>query len=46
MCVKQNKRVKKAIHAFLKMHPTWLFYDDEHTYTEQTFVLPIAQNSK
>ena len=46
MCVKQNKRVKKCIDSFLKTRPTWLFYDEEHTYTEQTFQIPIQQSDK
>jgi hypothetical protein len=46
MCVKQNKRVKKRIDAFLKTNPTWLFLDEQHTYSEQTFDLPISNTSK
>ncbi len=46
MCIKQNRRVKKAIQAFLETKPTWLFFDEEHNYTEQTFALPIAQTAK
>ncbi len=46
MCVKQNKRVKKAIQDFLDTNPTWIFFDDEHTYTEETFDIPIQQTDK
>jgi len=46
MCIKQNKRVKQYIGAFLETNPTWLFYDEEHTYSEQTFVIPIRQTDK
>jgi hypothetical protein len=46
MCIKQNRRVKKAIQAFLTTNPAWLFYDEEHNYTEQSFALPIAQTAK
>jgi hypothetical protein len=46
MCIKQNRRVKKAIQAFLETEPTWLFFDEAHNYTEQTFTLPIAQTAK
>lgn len=46
MCIKQNRRVKKAIQTFLETNPTWVFYDEEHNYTEQSFVLPIAQTEK
>jgi len=42
MCVKQNARVKKRIHAFLDSGPDWRYYDDGHTYTKQTFEMPIT----
>jgi hypothetical protein len=45
MCIKQNKRVKKYIDSFLQTNPTWRYYDEEHTYTEQTFLIPI-QNTE
>lgn len=41
MCIKQNKRVKKYIDSFLHTNPIWLFYDEEHTYTDRTFEIPI-----
>lgn len=41
MCVKQNKKVKNFISTFLQTGPTWVFYDEDHTYTEQTFPIPI-----
>ena len=41
MCIKQNKRVKKYVDSFLQTNPTWLFYDEDHTYTEQSFEIPI-----
>ncbi len=46
MCVKQNKRVKKFIQDFLNTNPTWIFFDDDHTYTEETFEIPIRQTDK
>jgi hypothetical protein len=46
MCIKQNKRVKKFINAFLETNPTWLFFDEDHTYTEQTFEIPIRQTEQ
>ena len=46
MCIKQNKRVKQYIGAFLETNPTWLFYDEDHTYSEQTFTIPIRQTEK
>lgn len=46
MCIKQNPRVKQYLKAFLETKPTWLFYDEEHTYTEQTFTIPIRQTDK
>ena len=46
MCIKQNKRVKQYIKAFLQTNPTWLYYDEDHTYTEQTFAIPIPKTDK
>lgn len=46
MCIKQNKRVKKYIDSFLRTNPKWLFYDDDHTYCDQTFEIPIQQTEK
>ena len=46
MCVRQNGRVKKYIKMFKKTKPTWVYYDDEHTYTEQTFEIPIQKSNK
>jgi hypothetical protein len=41
MCIKQNKRVKQFIKDFLKTNPTWIFFDEDHTFSEQTFEIPI-----
>jgi hypothetical protein len=46
MCIKQNKRVKKFIDAFVQTNPTWLFYDEDHTYSHKTFQIPIQQTDK
>ena len=46
MCIKQNPKVKRHVKAFLQTNPTWLFYDEDHTYTEQTFSIPIEQTDK
>jgi hypothetical protein len=46
MCIKQNKGVKKFIDPFLQTNPNWLFYDDDHTYSEKTFQIPIQQTDK
>ncbi len=46
LCIKQNRRVKKFINAFLETNPTWLFFDEHHTYCEQTFEIPIRETSK
>lgn len=46
MCVKQNRRVKKFIQNFLDTNPTWAFFDDEHTYTEEVFEIPIRETDK
>jgi hypothetical protein len=46
MCIKRNRKVKKVIDSFLETNPVWLFYDDEHTYTEQTFEIPITGSDK
>jgi len=42
MCVKQNRKVKPLIDQFLVTKPDWVYYDDDHTYTRQTFKLPIS----
>ncbi len=46
MCIKQNKKVKAYIDSFLKTDPTWLFYDEDHTYTEQSFEIPSRQTDQ
>ncbi|NQT01408.1 MAG: transposase [Planctomycetes bacterium] len=46
MCIKQNRRVKKFIEAFLKTNPTWIYFDDKHTYSEQTFTIAIRGTEK
>jgi len=46
MCIKQNKKVKKFIDSFLQTNPTWFFYDEDHTYSEQTFQIPIQHTEK
>jgi hypothetical protein len=46
MCIKQNKKVKKYIEAFLRTHPTWAYYDEDHTYSEQRFDIPIQDSGK
>ena len=46
MCIKQNKKVKKFINSFLQTNPSWLYYDDDHTYSEKTFQIPIQQTDK
>lgn len=46
MCIKQNKKVKAYIDSFLKTNPNWLFYDEDHTYTEQIFEIPIQQTNQ
>ncbi len=46
MCIKRNRKVKKKIDTFLETNPTWLFFDDEHTYAEQTFEIPIGGSDK
>ncbi len=46
MCIRRNPRVKKYITAFLETTPTWVFYDEQHTYTEQTFEIPIPKTTK
>lgn len=46
MCIKKNKRVKKFIDSFLKTNPDWLYYDEDHTYSEQTFQIPIQQTNQ
>jgi hypothetical protein len=46
MCIKQNKRVKKLVDSFLDTSPTWRYFDDKHTYSKQTFTIPIRQTDK
>ncbi len=46
MCVKQNRRIKKHIESFLNTKPTWLFFDEHHNYSLQTFEVPIAETAK
>lgn len=46
MCIKQNKKVKKFINSFLQTNPSWLYYDDDHTYSDKTFHIPIQQTEK
>jgi hypothetical protein len=46
MCIKQNKKVKKHIDAFLRTSPTWVYYDEDHTYSEQQFDIPIQDTNK
>ena len=46
MCIKQNKKVKKYIETFLESNPNWKYYDEEHTYTEETFEIPIKDTSR
>ena len=46
MCIKQNKKVAKYVAEFLHKNPTWLFYDEEHTYSEETFTIPIGGSGK
>ncbi len=46
MCIKQNRRVKKLIGSFLESSPSWLFLDEDHTYSEQTFPIPIRQTDQ
>ena len=46
MCIKRNKRVKKYIDEFLETNPTWIFFDEDHTYTKETFRIPIRQTKK
>lgn len=46
MCIKQNKRVKKHINTFLETKPVWLFFDEDHTYSENTFEIPIQNTQK
>ncbi len=41
MCIKQNKAVKKHIATFLETDFEWLFYDENHTYSNSTFSIPI-----
>jgi len=46
MCIKQNRKVKKIMQAFLDTNPDWIFYDDDHTYTKQSFAIPIRETDK
>ena len=46
MCIKQNKKIKKFIKSFLETDPTWFFFDEDHTYSEQTFEIPINETKK
>jgi hypothetical protein len=46
MCIKQNKAVKKHIATFLETDFEWLFYDQDHTYSNSTFSIPIQQTKK
>ena len=46
MCIKRNRRVKKYVDEFLQRKPSWLYYDEEHTYSEGTFRIPIGSSSK
>jgi hypothetical protein len=46
MCIKQNKKVKKHIDAFLRTSPTWVYYDENHTYSEQQFDISIQGSNK
>jgi len=46
MCVKQNRRVKKIIAAFLETNPEWLYHDEDHTYADGTFQIPIADTGR
>jgi len=46
MCIKQNKAVKKYIATFLETDFEWLFFDEDHTYSNSTFSIPIQQTKK
>lgn len=46
MCIRQNGKVKKHIAVFMETNPTWVYYDENHTYTEQTFEIPIQNTNK
>jgi hypothetical protein len=46
MCIKQNRKVKKYIKSFMDTNPAWLFFDEDHTYSEQTFEIPIQETGK
>ena len=46
MCIKQNRKVKKYIKEFLDTKPVFVYYDDEHTYSKNTFEIPIQQTGK
>lgn len=46
MCIKQNKKVKQHLDAFLRTSPTWIYYDEDHTYSQQQFDIPIQDTNK
>ncbi len=46
MCIRQNRKVKKHIAVFMNTNPTWVYYDENHTYTEQIFEIPIQSTNK
>ncbi len=46
MCIKQNRAVKKHIDAFLDTKFNWLFYDEDHSFSDKTFIIPIQQSQK
>ena len=45
MCVKQNKRVKKFINDFLETNPTWIYFDEDHTFTADKSFLNCSKKS-
>jgi hypothetical protein len=46
MCIKQNPAVKKYIAAFMETSFEWLFFDENHTYSNTTFTIPIQRTNK
>ena len=46
MCIKQNPAVKKHIKAFLETSFEWIFFDEKHTYSNETFIIPVQQTNK
>lgn len=46
MCIKQNRAVKKHINAFLETSFDWIFFDEKHTYSNETFIIPVQQTNK